>query len=735
MRAPRPVRRDRARRDDGGDDGCDEDDDARRASRAAPTRRRGARHDLTSNDHHHENVTTRRMPSASRSSSFASRARATCATLVVVCARVAPGARGSRGVRGDGVTSAFERPPAAAVLALGIDARAAHERALLDDDGDDGDVPSQVHLTPTGIGEITVTWATRARVARDATVAYERVNDDDRGTNGAKKATVTSDSYTAQICFGSGTLFAPRMGQTPSVDPMKVVELANTSAWAATDAVNYRVVRAIEDVIPAGFFASAPYDKGVCLDYNNPDAQYHSPLIHKATLRNLIGGSRVAYTLPGSATSRTFTVPTVPTRHSSHHQSWTFTRIAVVGDTGQTEVTKEVLTHVAETLSDAQVLIHTGDLAYADGFAPRWDSFGRLMEFLTSKIPMLSVVGNHDVSVNGLESTAYAMRYPSPSVSSKSPSQLFWSYEFGHAHVIGLNSYANPNVGLFDGADAPQMSWLLDDLASINREYTPWIIAVFHVPWYNSNRGHFKEAERARIALEQVLYDAGVDVVLNGHVHAYERSKPVFNYAEDACGPVHIVVGDGGNYEGPYGEGWIEPQPGFSAFREGSFGAGSLLIHNDTHATWEWRRTTCVANTTASNSYFERSGDASTCRTIPDVSAQAMEPVDIAILRRDVGACPNKRVGNAERSNEASGYNADGASSHVTTLVITSIVLLALWVVTSVMLVRTLRVLKYSRAYRSPSLLANSDEYDDEFAGDGAIGLHTLSSSMGSDKF
>jgi len=47
--------------------------------------------------------------------------------------------------------------------------------------------------------------------------------------------------------------------------------------------------------------------------------------------------------------------------------------------------------------------------------------------------------------------------------------------------------------------------------------------------------------------------------------------------------------------EGPYGAGWRAPQPQWSAFREGSFGAGRLEIHNSTHASWEWRRTTCVA--------------------------------------------------------------------------------------------------------------------------------------------
>ena len=109
---------------------------------------------------------------------------------------------------------------------------------------------------------------------------------------------------------------------------------------------------------------------------------------------------------------------------------------------------------------------------------------------------------------------------------------------------------------------------------------------MFHVPWYSSNAGHYKEALRAQEKLEPLLYDAGVDVVLNGHVHAYERSRPVRDWKEDACGAVHLTVGDGGNYEGPYGQSWSEPQPAWSAFREGSFGAGRLEILNATHASW-----------------------------------------------------------------------------------------------------------------------------------------------------
>ena len=47
-----------------------------------------------------------------------------------------------------------------------------------------------------------------------------------------------------------------------------------------------------------------------------------------------------------------------------------------------------------------------------------------------------------------------------------------------------------------------------------------------------------------RLAMEETLYEAGVDVVLNGHNHAYERSNPVFvssrltfctNFLRDSC--------------------------------------------------------------------------------------------------------------------------------------------------------------------------------------------------------
>lgn len=46
--------------------------------------------------------------------------------------------------------------------------------------------------------------------------------------------------------------------------------------------------------------------------------------------------------------------------------------------------------------------------------------------------------------------------------------------------------------------------------------------------WSVADTAHFKDNDCMRLAMEGILYEAGVDVVLNGHNHAYERSNPVF---------------------------------------------------------------------------------------------------------------------------------------------------------------------------------------------------------------
>ena len=73
-----------------------------------------------------------------------------------------------------------------------------------------------------------------------------------------------------------------------------------------------------------------------------------------------------------------------------------------------------------------------------------------------------------------------------------------------------------------------QHDWLLKNLQTIDRSQTPWVVVMMHCPWYNSNTGHQGEGNVMKANLEAMLYNAGVDIVLDGHVHAYERTFPVY---------------------------------------------------------------------------------------------------------------------------------------------------------------------------------------------------------------
>lgn len=134
-------------------------------------------------------------------------------------------------------------------------------------------------------------------------------------------------------------------------------------------------------------------------------------------------------------------------------------------------------------------------------------------------------------------------RFPANAAASGSDSPLWYSQNVGPMHITFITSYAP-----YDQASA-QYAWLESDLANVNRTETPWLIVVFHAPWYTSYRSHYMEVNCHRLDTETLLYENGVDLVLNGHVHAYERTFPVYNFTLDDCGPVHITVGDGGNVE------------------------------------------------------------------------------------------------------------------------------------------------------------------------------------------
>jgi hypothetical protein len=116
----------------------------------------------------------------------------------------------------------------------------------------------------------------------------------------------------------------------------------------------------------------------------------------------------------------------------------------------------------------------------------------------------------------------------------------YYSFELGAWHVVVLNSNCTKVGGCDVGS--PQEQWLRADLAD---HPTACTLVAMHHPRYSSGpRGSDEQLQ----ALWAVLYAAGVDVVLAGHDHDYERFAPMNaqgNY-DRAFGMRLFVVGTGG---------------------------------------------------------------------------------------------------------------------------------------------------------------------------------------------
>lgn len=264
----------------------------------------------------------------------------------------------------------------------------------------------------------------------------------------------------------------------------------------------------------------------------------------------------------------------------------------------QTEYSRETL-HYISKYKNLNAVIHAGDLSYADFVQERWDSWGEMIQPVAARVPWMVAPGNHEIEPTmGFHTfLAYQSRFHMPSSQSRSNAgNLYYSFDIGMVHFIILTPYS------LSMKHSPQYQRLIQDLVKVDRDVTPWIFVVMHGPWYNSNRAHqniLEPQHRMKYNMEDLLYQHRVDAVfagtpsihdtisILGHVHAYERTHPVYQGEMNAQAPHYIVVGDAGNREGLAKE-FLMPKPKWSAFRRGRYGYGYLVVQNETDARFEW---------------------------------------------------------------------------------------------------------------------------------------------------
>ena len=216
-------------------------------------------------------------------------------------------------------------------------------------------------------------------------------------------------------------------------------------------------------------------------------------------------------------------------------------RFLVLGDSGLSSPEQIQIAGRMEKEENVGFVIHVGDIVYpvatfADFETNHFQHYRNLMP----GVPFFPCLGNHDVEAD--QGSSYLANHvlPDSGVTGRDQGH-YYSFDWSDAHFVSLDSNLMKDAWL----SQPMLDWLERDLA---RTQKLWKIVYFHHTPYDVRRGHDMEEIGVRERLLPILDRYGVQLVLAGHHHSYQRTVPVFagNPVEAGRGTVYVTSGGAG---------------------------------------------------------------------------------------------------------------------------------------------------------------------------------------------
>jgi acid phosphatase type 7 len=215
-----------------------------------------------------------------------------------------------------------------------------------------------------------------------------------------------------------------------------------------------------------------------------------------------------------------------------------------MGDSG-TGGTSQKAVGEAMLASRPELFLALGDNAYESGTETEWEThFFQPLARLLSDVPVYAVLGNHEYETAQAQPALDNLYQPD---NNPAGTERYYSFDWGPVHFVALDSMCL--LGFTQASSctaAVQLQWLEQDLAATRQ---PWKVVSFHHPPYSS--GEHGSTTQLHKSLTPLLERFGVDLVLTGHDHEYERSyslKSGERVNPGQSGITYVVVGSGGAF-------------------------------------------------------------------------------------------------------------------------------------------------------------------------------------------
>lgn len=243
--------------------------------------------------------------------------------------------------------------------------------------------------------------------------------------------------------------------------------------------------------------------------------------------------------------------------------------IWVLGDAGTGTASQQAVRNAfyqENGTNHVDACLMLGDNAYPNGADSEYQTavFNMYSAILRRTI-LWSTIGNHETystDPNGMYPylNIFTMTTNGAAGGVPSNTELYYSFDLGPAHFICLDSMVSNR-----GSNATMATWLKLDLAAATNR---WLIAFWHHPPYTKGShdsdnlsGSDPELVQMRQNILPILEAGGVDLVLSGHSHSYERSKLINGHYGLSTTYTSAMAVDGGGGRQTNGVGgYLKPE-------------------------------------------------------------------------------------------------------------------------------------------------------------------------------
>ncbi len=264
-----------------------------------------------------------------------------------------------------------------------------------------------------------------------------------------------------------------------------------------------------------------------------PDTLYHYAIYH--------GTERLTPETPG------YTFRTLPLPGTARDGLFWIVGDSGTGNSVQLKVHTAMRDWLKKENRTLDGYLHVGDMAYGSGLDSEFQGyfFESYQDTLSNTIcwpAMGNHEGRHSDGKTGIGPYYDAYLTPTNAQSGGLPSgtEAYYSFDFGRIHFICLNSHDLPR----DPAGT-MAQWLKADLEKTKAD---WLIAFWHHPPYTKG-SHDSDKEQQLIEMRSlimpIMESGGVDLVLTGHSHIYERSMLMDGAYATPTIAENVILNDG----------------------------------------------------------------------------------------------------------------------------------------------------------------------------------------------